>query len=196
MPLFEQVDAFRRTALVAGALTLAGCVPNAYLYDDAPAGYYGGGGGSYPSTYYYGYPGYYGSAGYYGQPGYYGYAPYPPRAVYYNHDHRGDDCRHPSHRDGGRHDGRDGHDRDDRDGHDRDGRDRDGDRRDARPGYRLPDGPRLGPPANQPPKHPRGARPDGESRPAKAPQSSGLRTPRVPEPKEPAKPPEARKELD
>lgn len=80
-----------RIAFVLGTLTLAGCVPGAYVYEDAPAAYYGGGGGYYSSP----------APAYYGYPGYYSYAPYPPRVVYVDHDHRGDDCRHESHRNHG-----------------------------------------------------------------------------------------------
>jgi hypothetical protein len=83
-----------RIAFVAATFTLAGCVPSAYVYEDAPVAYYGGGSAYYssPAPAYYGYPGYYGYSGYYS------YAPYPPRVVYVDHDHRGDHCRHESHR--------------------------------------------------------------------------------------------------
>ena len=89
-----------RIAFVAATFALAGCVPGAYVYEDAPVAYYGGGSAYYssPAPAYYGYPGYYGYSGYYGYPGRYSYAPYPPRVVYVDHDHRGDDCRHESHR--------------------------------------------------------------------------------------------------
>ena len=86
-----------RIGFVVGALALTGCVPGAYVYEDAPVAYYGGGSAYYtsPAPAYYGYP------GYHGYPGYYRYAPYPPRVVYVDHDHRGDDCRHESHRNHG-----------------------------------------------------------------------------------------------
>ena len=83
-----------RIAFVAATFTLAGCVPGAYVYEDAPVAYYGGGGAYYSSPR----PAYYGYPGYYNYSGYYSYAPYPPRVVYVDHDHRGDDCRHESHR--------------------------------------------------------------------------------------------------
>src|SRR5512146_2184558 len=122
----KQGKVFGCAALVAAALALTACVPSAYVYDDLPSVHYGSGGAPYPPQYY-GYPGYYGYPvypRYYATPRYYGYSPYPPRVVYYDHDHRGDDCRHPSHRDGRRDEGRDGHDRNDRDRppQDRDGR--------------------------------------------------------------------------
>jgi hypothetical protein len=75
-------------ACAAGAIALAGCVPSAYLYDDPPPAYYGGGNGYYPPP-----------TGYYAYPGYYGPVHAPPRIVYVDHGHRGDDCRHESHRD-------------------------------------------------------------------------------------------------
>lgn len=86
-----------RIGFVVGTLALTGCVPGAYVYEDAPVAYYGGGSAYYtsPAPAYYGYP------GYHGYPGYYRYAPYPPRVVYVDHDHRGDDCRHESHRNHG-----------------------------------------------------------------------------------------------
>lgn len=179
MRLEKQGNAFRRAALVAGALTLTGCVPNAYVYDDVPDLHYRSGGAPYPSAYYRAYPGYFGYAGYYGYPGYYGYAPYPPRVAYYDHDHRGDDCRHDSHRDG---DGRGERDRHDRDARDRDGRDRDGKRHDDRHDRRPPDGPRVAPPASQPPPPPR--------------EPPGMRALRVQEPKATVKSPDAHKELE
>jgi hypothetical protein len=77
-----------RIALGLGASALAGCVPAAYVHD-VPGTYYGGA-GTYQSP-----PAYY-----YGAPRYYGYVPYSPRVVYVDHDHRGDDCRHDSHRRG------------------------------------------------------------------------------------------------
>ena len=90
-----------RIACAAGALALAGCVPSAYLYDDPPQAYYGGGYGYYPPP-----------TGYYAYPGYYGPVYAPPRVVYVDHDHRGDDCRHESHRDQRPHHDRDRQDRD------------------------------------------------------------------------------------
>jgi hypothetical protein len=92
-----QGKAFMCVALVAAALALTACVPSAYVYDDLPAVHYRSGGTPHPPGYYYGYPGY---PQYYATPGYYSHSPYPPRVVYYDHDHRGDDCRHPGHRDG------------------------------------------------------------------------------------------------
>jgi len=90
-----------RIACAAGALALAGCVPSAYLYDDPPQAYYGGGYGYHPPP-----------ASYYAYPGYYGPVYAPPRVVYVDHDHRGDDCRHESHRDQRPHHDRDRQDRD------------------------------------------------------------------------------------
>ena len=98
----NQGKAVRCAALLAAAFALTACVPSAYVYDDLPSVHYRSGGAPYPPAYYYGYPGYYGYSGYpryYATPRYYGYSPYPPRVLYYDHDHRGDDCRHPSHRD-------------------------------------------------------------------------------------------------
>lgn len=84
-----------RVAMVSSALALAGCVPGAYLYEDAPGAYYGGTGAHYaPPAYYY------------GSPGYQYYPPYPPRVVYVDHDHRGEDCRDESHRHDGDHNDR------------------------------------------------------------------------------------------
>lgn len=92
-----------RVALVLGTLAVAGCVPGAYVHE-VPGTYYGGSGTYYPPP-----------THYYGSPGYYGYAPYAPRVVYVDHDHRGDDCRHQSHRGGNDHnDHNDRNDRDDR----------------------------------------------------------------------------------
>lgn len=158
----EQGKAFRCAALVAAALTLTACVPSAYVYDDLPAVHHGSGGVPYPPAYYYGYPNYYGYPGYpryYVTPGYYSYSPYPPRVVYYDHDHRGDDCRHPSHRDGRRDDDRGRHDRNDRDHPppDRDGRP------DRRP---YGEGPAMPPPQWRSP--PRGVSPEGPGSPPQA----------------------------
>ena len=136
----KQGKAFTRMALAVGALALGGCVSHSYLYDDDPGVYYRGSAG-YPPHYYYGYPGHYGDPRYYAPPGYYGYSLYPPRVVYQDHDHRGDDCRHPSHREGRRDDDRDRHDRSDRD---RLPQDREG-RPDRRPpGEPRPDDPPRG----------------------------------------------------
>lgn len=77
-----------RIAWAVGTLALAGCVPGAYVYDDSPTMYYGGGYGYYPPP-----------NGYYAYPGYYAPVYSRPRVVYVDHDHRGDDCRHESHRD-------------------------------------------------------------------------------------------------
>lgn len=208
MRLERQGNAFMRTMIVAGALAVTGCVPNAYVYDDDPGVYYRGSAG-YP-PYYYGYPGNYVYSGYYGHPGYYGYSPYPRRVVYYDHDHRGDDCRHESHRDGRRHDDRDRHDRNDRDHYPLD--------RDGRPVRRppgevpvtvppqwrnpprgvSPEGPGA-PPNTRPTSNDPGAAPD-KRRPAAAPRSEpeprGMRALRVPQPADPDKKSEARKELD
>jgi hypothetical protein len=63
MRLERQGNAFRRAALVAGALTLTGCVPNAYVYDDVPDVHYRSGGAPYPPAYYSSYQGYYGYQG-------------------------------------------------------------------------------------------------------------------------------------
>jgi hypothetical protein len=106
---------------VLGALALTGCVQAAYVYESPSPAYYGG---SY---------GYYASGGYYGYPGYYGTAYPAPRVVYVDHDHRGDDCRHGSHRDRRPYDHR-GDDRryDDHRDHDRRHDDRDDRPRDAR----------------------------------------------------------------
>ena len=168
----NQGKAFRRIALAVGALVLGGCASDSYLYDGDPGVYYRGGAG-YP-PYYYGQPGYYGYPGYYARTGYYGYSPYPPRVVYYDHDHRGDDCRHPSHRDGQR--------GDDRDRHDRNVRDHPPQDHDGRPDRRPP-----------------GAVPD-KRRPSAAPRSEpeprGLRALRVKQPDDADKKSEARKELD
>jgi len=178
MRLEKQGNAFRRAALVAGALTLTGCVPNAYVYDDVPDVHYRSGGVPYPPAYYRAYPGYFGYAGYDGYPGYYAYAPYPPRVVYSDHDHRGDDCRDESHRHG---DGRG-----DRDRHDRDARDRDGKRHDDRHDRRPPDGPRVGPPASQPASQP----------PPPTREPPGMRALRVQEPKATVKSSDVRKEQE
>jgi len=116
-----------RIACAAGALALAGCVPSAYLYDDPPQAYYGGGYGYHPPP-----------ASYYAYPGYYGPVYAPPRVVYVDHDHRGDGCRHESHRDQRPH-------------HDRDRQDRDPGPHDGRED-REPQGVRgMSPPADRPP---------------------------------------------
>jgi hypothetical protein len=173
-----------RTALVAGALALAGCVPNAYLYDAAPAVRYGSGGAPYPPAHYYGDP------WYYAHPGVYGHAPYPPRVVYHDHDHRGDDCRHPSHRDG-RHG-------DDRDGHDRNDRDRPPQDRDGRPDRRPPDdGPAMPPPQWRNP--PRAVSPEGPGSPPQARPTTtdaGAAPSKRHPPADPDKKSRARKDLD
>lgn len=99
-----------RFALALGTLAVAGCVPRAYVFEDAPGNYYGSGSGYYSTVQ----PVYYGYTGYYGYQGYYPPARYPPTVVY--HDH-GDDRaghRHEGHDDGrydDRHDS--GHDRQD-----------------------------------------------------------------------------------
>jgi hypothetical protein len=91
---------------VAGTLALAGCVPSAYVYDDAPTAYYGGGYAyQLPPAGYYAYPGHYAA------PGYYAPVYAPPRVVYVDHEHRGDDCRHESHREQRSPGDRDGQDR-------------------------------------------------------------------------------------
>jgi hypothetical protein len=108
------MQAFRRRLLnvrfviALGALTVAGCVSRAYVYDDAPGNYYGGGSGYYSTVQ----PGYYGYTGYYGYQGYYPPVRYPPTVVYRD---RGDD--RAEHQHGGRDDGKydDRHDS----GHDR-----------------------------------------------------------------------------
>jgi hypothetical protein len=196
----KQGKVSRCAALVAAALALTACVPSAYVYDDLPSAHYRTGGAPYPPSQYYGYPGYYGYPvypRYYAPPGYYGYSPYPPRVVYYDHDHRGDDCRHPSHRDD---------------------RDRQPQDHDVRPDRRPPgQGPAMPPPQWRNP--PREVSPEGpgappqtrpttddpgatpnKRRPSAAPQSEpaprGMRARRVPEAKEPGKPTEERKELD
>jgi len=173
---------FRRAIVVAGALALGGCASGAYLYDAEPGVHYRGSAG-YPPYYsgypaysgyvgYYGYPGPYAYPGYYAPPGRYAYAPYRPRVVYYDHDHRGDDCRHESHRSGGG--------RVDRDRHDRDGRDRG--HQDDRQERHAAEGPRAAPPdVRQPPA----------SQPAR-----GMRSVKVKEPKQAVKSPEARKDLE
>jgi hypothetical protein len=209
MRLDEQVNAFRCAAVAVGALALAGCVSDSYIYDDDPGVHYRGSVG-YPPYYFYGYPGHYGYPRYYAPPGYYGYSPYPPRVVYYDHDHRGDDCRHPSHRDGRRHDDRD---RDEHGDRDRPPQDRDG-----RPDRRPPGvGPATPPPQWRNP--PRGMSPEGpgappqarpatnhagaapnERRPPAEPRPDeprrGMRALRVQQPADPDKKSEARKELD
>jgi hypothetical protein len=208
MRLDRQLNAFRCAAVAVGALALAGCASDSYLYDDGPGAYYRGS-AVYP-PYYYGYPRNYGYPGYYARPGYYGYSPYPPRVVYYDHDHRGDDCRHPSHRDGKRGDDRDRHDRDDRDHPPPD--------RDGRPDRRPPgDGPATPPPQWRNP--PRGVSPEGpgappharpttgdpgavpdKRRPSTAPRPEteprGMRALRVRQPDDPDKKSEARRQLD
>lgn len=208
MRISQRVVRLGRVTVIMGALALGGCASNAYRYDDDPGVYYRGGAG-YP-PYYYGHPGYYGYPGYYARPGYFGYSPYPPRVVYHDHDHRGDDCRHPSHRDGRR--------GDDRDHHDRNGRDRQPQDLDGRPDRRPPgEGPATPPPQWRNP--PRGVSPEGPGSPPHAqpttndpgavpnkrrtsavprsePKSRGMRALRIPEAKEPRKPPEERKELD
>lgn len=138
---------FSRMHLACVALALAGCVPTTYVYDDAPAPYDGGGYGHHaPSAGYYAYPGYYAYAGYYAYPGYYAYSGYygavhaAPRLVYHHHDHRGDDCRHESHRER-------------RPPGDRDGRDH------GRPQHARDDHPQgplrgVAPPADRPPPAP------------------------------------------
>lgn len=174
--------ALMRAAIATAALVLAGCVPNAFVYDDLPGVHHGSRATLYP-PHYQGYPGYYGYPPYYAAPGYYGYSPYPPRAVSYDHDHRGDECRHPSHRDGRRNDGRDRHDRD---GRDQPPRDRDG-RPDRRPPGEAPatDGRCAGSNRCRAPATPRAD-----------PQPRGMRAQRVPKPDVQAGKPEARKELD
>jgi len=158
----KQGKALRCAVLVAAALTLTACVPSAYVYDDLPAVHHGSGGAAYPPAYYYGYPNYYGYPGYpryYSTPRYYSYSPYPPRIVYYDHDHRGDDCRHPSHRDGRR--------GDDRDRHDRNDRDHPPQNRDGRPDRRPQgEGPAAPPPQWRNP--PRGVSPEGPGSPPPA----------------------------
>ena len=190
MPVDEQGKAFRRAAIVAASLALTACVPSAYVYDDLPAVHQRSGGAPYPPSHYYGHPGYYGYPGYgqyYATPGYYGYSPYPPRVVYYDHDHRGDDCRHPNHRDGRRDDDRDGHDRNDRDHPPPD--------HDGRPDRRPPG---VGP-ATRAVTDDRGAapyrrQPPAESRPDEPPR--GMRALRVQQPADPDKKSDARKDLD
>lgn len=199
--------ALRCAAVAVGALALAGCVSDAYLYDADPGVYYRGSAG-YP-PYYYGYPRHYGYPGYYAPSGYYGYSPSPPRVVYFDHDHRGDDCRHPSHRDGRRGDGRD---RDEHNDRDRPPEDRDG-RPERRPQGQgpatpppqwrnpprgvSPEGPGA-PPQAQPTTDDRGAapnkRPPAEPRPDEPPR--GMRALRVKQPGDADGKPEARKELD
>lgn len=209
MRISQQVIRFGRVSVVVGALALGGCVSDGYVYDDSPGVYYRGSAG-HPPYYYYGYPGHYGYPRYYAPPGYYGYSPYPPRVVYYDHDHRGDDCRHPSHRDGRHGDDRDHHDRNDRD---RPPQDRDG-RPDRRPPGEVP--------ATLPPQWrnpPRGVSPEGPGSPPQArpatndpggapdkrrpstaprpePEPRGMRSLRVPQSVEQDKKSEARKELD
>ena len=155
----KQRKAFTRITLAVAATVLGGCVSDAYLYDANPGVYYRGSAG-YPPYYSYGYPGYYGYPRYYAPSGYYGYSPYPPRVVYYDHDHRGDDCRHPSHRDGPRGDHPDRHDRNDRDHPPPD--------RDGRPDRRPPgEGPATPPaPADRPlpPAHRAGRAPSVQPR--------------------------------
>ena len=210
MQLDKHGKAFMRIALAAGALVLAGCVPSAYVYDDLPSVHYGSGGAPYPPAYYYGYPGYYGYPRYYATPRYYGYSPYPPRVVYYDHDHRGDDCRHPSHRDGRQGDDRDRHDRNDRD---HPPQDHDG-RPDRRPPGEGPATPPLqwrnpprgvspegpdSPPQARPTRGDPGAVPD-KRRPSAAPRSEpeprGMRALRVKQSDDTDKKSEARKEPD
>jgi hypothetical protein len=92
---------------------MAGCVAPAWVQDTPSPYAYGPGYGSYevsPPAY----PAYYYAPGH---SSYYGYPRFPSRVVCLDHDHRGDDCRHESHRD--RHEG-------DRGGRDAD---RDGDHR-------------------------------------------------------------------
>ena len=181
-----------RAAIATAALVLAGCVPNAFVYDDLPGVHHRSGATPYP-PHYQGYPGYYGYPPYYAAPGYYGYSPYPPRAVYYDHDHRGDGCRHRSHRDGRRDDGRDRHDRDGRDQspRDREGRDQSPRDRDGRPDRRPP-GELLATDERCTASNRCGA----PATPRADPQPRGMRAQRVPKPEVQAGKPEARKELD
>jgi len=187
MRLDRQGTAFTCAALVAATMALTACVPGAYVYDNPPAVHYRSVGSPYPPAHYYGYPSNYdyaGYPGYYATPGHYGDMPYPPRMVHFDHDHRGDDCRDPSHRDGRR--------GGDRDRNDRNGRDRSPQGRDGRPD-RRPSGEAPATPSPQWRDPPRGASPEGPGAP---PQSRGMRARRVPEVREPRKPPEERKELD
>jgi hypothetical protein len=179
-----QGKAFKRAALVAAALALTACVPSAYVYDDLPTVRYRSGGAPYPAGGYYGYPGY---LQYYATPGYYSHSPYPPRVVYYGHDHRGDDCQHPGHRDGRRDDDSDRHDRnDDRNDGGRPPQDRDG-RPDRRP-------PGEGPAADG------GCAGSSKCRPATAPRSEaeprGMRALRVKQPADADQKFERRKDRD
>jgi len=189
MRLDKRGKALARITLAMGALVLGGCVSDGYVYDDGPGVYYRGS-AVYPPYYFYGYPAYYGYPRYYAPPGYIGYAPYPPRFVHYDHDHRGDDCRHPSHRDGRRDDDRDHHDRNDRDHPPQD--------RDGRPHRRPPgDGPVTPPPQWRNP--PRGMSPEGPGSPPKArPTTSdpGAAPNKRRPPADPDKKSEARKDLD
>ena len=186
VPMDDKGKAFTRIALVAGALALAGCVSGGYLYDDSP-GVYDRGSAGYPPYYFYGYPGYYAYPRYYAPPGYYGYSPYPPRVVYHDHDHRGDDCRHPSHRDGRP-----------------DGRPQGEGPAMPLPQWRnpprgvSPEGPGA-PPQARPTTDDRGAAPNRRRPPAEphpdAPKR-GMRALRVKQPADPDKKSEARKDLD
>lgn len=148
--------ALRRIACAAGVLALAGCVPSAYVYDDSPSMYHGDGYGYYPPP-----------SGYYAYPGYYRPVYPPPRVVYVDHDHRGDDCRHDSHRDP-------------RPPRDRDGQDRDPGPHDGRQD-REPRGVRgVSPPADRAP-------PVRDPCPGKKCGSPGA-PPEVKEPREPRRP--------
>jgi len=189
MKIIQQGGRFGRAALVVGALALGGCVSDAYLYDDDPGVYYRGSAG-YSPNFFYGDPGHYGYPRYYAPPGYYGYSPYPPGVVHYDHDHRGDDCRHPSHRDGRRDDDRDRHDRNDRD---RQPQDRDG-RPDRRPPDEGPATPAARPATNEPGAAPNERRPPAESRPDEP--RRGMRALRRQQPADPGQKSEARKELE
>jgi hypothetical protein len=185
MRLDWQLSALRCAAIAVGALALAGCASDSYLYDDDPGVYYRGSAG-YP-PYYSGCPRYYGYPGYYAPPRYYGYSPYPPRVVYYDHDHR-DDRDHPP--------------------QDHDGRP---DRRPQGEGpatpppqWRTPprgvspEGPGA-PPQARPTPDDRGAAPN-KRRPPAAPRPDepprGMRALRVKQPDDPDRKSEARKELD
>jgi hypothetical protein len=139
------MQAFRRRLLnvrfviALGALTVAGCVSRAYVYDDAPGNYYGGGSGYYSTVQ----PGYYGYTGYYGYQGYYPPVRYPPTVVYRD---RGDD--RAEHQHGGRDDGKydDRHDS----GHDRRDSGNDHGRNDGRNDQGRHDG---GPASSPPDRH-------------------------------------------
>jgi hypothetical protein len=194
MRIEKQGKAFRCAALVAAAVALTACLPSAYVYDDLPSLGHSSGGAPYPPAYDHGYPNYYGYPRYYAPPRYYSYSPYPPRVAYYDHDHRGDDCRHPSHRDGRQGDDRGRHDHNDRDRQPQD--------RDGRPDRRPPgEGPVAPPPQWRNP--PRGVSPEGPGSPPQARPTTDdrdaapkKRRPPVDPPADKDKKSEARKDLD